>query len=174
MKTMLPYWEQRLFVSDISVQDNITIYLKRQKNKMKRLFIVALLLTANVCFAQKKDNMDDNIVFLYNATLTDNKNIKCSGFDMDFHINTYNILQANGVIDSMFVGTNEKQLEDIDNRNWTYRCEFVIDKRQLKKDLINLNIQNLDGNCDLYINRKFVKNYNNSFVEYCDNIKKIS
>lgn len=139
---------------------------------MKRLFIVALLLVTTICSAQSTDIAIENVIFFYNATLTDNKDVTCKGFDMDFHINTYDILQSNGIIDSMFVRTNEKQLENIDNRNWTYKCEFNITKQQLKKDLINLNIQNLDGNCSIYINNKFVKKYNNSFVDYCDNVKK--
>ena len=139
---------------------------------MKRLFFAMFLLSCLLSSAQNEDNSQENILFFQNAVLTDGKDVTCKGFDLDFHINTYKILQKNGVIDSMFVRTNEKQLEDIDNRNWTYSCAFNVSKQQLKQEQINLYIQNLDGNCSLYINNKFVKYYNNSFLEYCDNVKK--
>ncbi|MGP1515255.1 MAG: glycosyl hydrolase 2 galactose-binding domain-containing protein [Bacteroidales bacterium] len=139
---------------------------------MKRIFIIVLLLVCSTLFAQEQEKVEDNVIFFYNAKLSNGKNIKCENFDLDFHINTYDILESNGIIDSMFVRDNEKQLEDIDKMNWIYSCKFKVTRKQLSKDFAYLNIQNIDGNCSLYINNKFVKYYNNSFIYNCDDIKK--
>ena len=139
---------------------------------MKRLFVVVMLFVASLCYGQKEEKFEDNVIFFYDAQLTNGDGIKCDGFDLDFHVNTYDILQKNGIIDSMFVRDNEKQLEEIDKMTWNYSCQFRVTKEQLKKDCAYLNIQNLDGNCSLYVNKKFVKYYNNSFLEYRQDIKK--
>jgi beta-mannosidase len=139
---------------------------------MKRLLVLVLFVSSFVLYAQQQESVEDNVIFFYDAQLSNGEDIKCKDFDMDFYINTYAILQSNGIIDSMFVRQNEKQLEAIDKMNWNYYCEFKVDKQQLQKDFAYLNIQNIDGNCALYINKKFVKNYNNSFLEYHDNVKK--
>ena len=140
---------------------------------MKRIILlIVIILYSLSAFTQNEDlTSEDNIIFFYKAKLTNNKGIKCSGFDLDFHINTYKILHHNGYIDSMYVRQNEKQLCKIDSMNWTYSAEFKVSKKQLSNDYANLNIRNIDGNCDLYINKQFVRHYNNSFLTYCDNIK---
>ncbi len=139
---------------------------------MKKFLISFLLFYPLLLLAQNQSNKDVTKVFFHNAMLTNGKDIKCTGFDLDYNVNTYDILQSNGIIDSMFVRTNEKQLERIDSMTWSYICEFHINKEDLKQDYAYLNIQKLDGNCSLYMNKKFVKYYNNSFLEYKDNIKK--
>ena len=132
---------------------------------MKRfLFVLLSLIVIVNLFAQ--DSIQQNLIFFYNAKLTNNDNIKVEGFDMDFHINTYKILQDAGILDSMFVRQNEKQLEYFDNMHWTYSAVFKVDKRQRKKDLAILNLENVDGNCDIYINKKHVAHLNNSFISY--------
>ncbi|MBQ7984968.1 MAG: hypothetical protein IJ250_04940, partial [Bacteroidales bacterium] len=139
---------------------------------MKRILTLLTLLFACTAYAQEVSKTEDNIVFFYNAELKDGKNTVCSGFDLDFHVNTYSVLQSCGVIDSMFVRCNEKQLAEIDNKNWTYKCSFQLNANQLKNDCAYLNVQNIDGNCKLYINKRYVRQYNNSFMSYRDNVKK--
>lgn len=124
-------------------------------------------------YSQKEvAEVDPDIIFFYDATLTSgDKKIKADGFDLGFYTNTYDILEANGDIDSIFVGTNEKQMAEIDSKDWIYSCDFYLNKRQLNKECAMLNIENVDGNCTLYINKKKVREYHNSFMHYRDNIK---
>lgn len=149
------FWVQQLYVT----------------KKMKR--IISLILLSIVTFSlYAQDSIQENLIFFYNSTLTNNKDIKVSGFDMDFHINTYNILYNAGYIDSMFVRQNEKQLSAIDTMQWSFVCDFKVSKKQLKKDLAVLNLENVDGNCWVYINNKKVKYLNNSFLSYHIPVKK--
>ena len=142
------------------------------------VFVIAVSCSAmaqglRLPFSQKEmAEMSPNLLFFYDANLrsSDNK-IKAKDFDLVFYTNTYEILEANGIIDDMFVGTNEKQLKEIDSKTWIYSCEFYLNKRQLKKDYAILNIENIDGNCELFINKKKVREYHNSFMRYRDDIK---
>ena len=41
----------------------------------------------------------------------------------------------------------------------------------MKKEFAYLNVENIDGNCTLYINGQKVREYHNAFMRYNDNIK---
>lgn len=120
----------------------------------------------------KKEVMEINphILFFYDVTLTNGKGIVADGFDLGFQTDTYEILLANGYLDSIFVRENEKQMHAIDTMTWIYSCNFSVSRKQMKKNFAYLNVENINGNCTLYINDKKVREYHNSFMTYRDDI----
>lgn len=110
-------------------------------------------------------------LFFYDVTLSNGRDIVADGFDLGFYTSTYDILEANGFLDSIFVRENEKQMLSIDTMTWTYSCDFVVSKEQMKKDFAYLTAENVDGNASLYINNKKVREYHNSFVTSYDDVK---
>ncbi|MBQ9253793.1 MAG: hypothetical protein IJ180_03345 [Bacteroidales bacterium] len=154
---------------------------------MKRLtFLLFLLLTVfslsaqiislpnlRLPFSQKEmAEIEPNLVFFYDATLmSSDKKIKAENFDLAFYVNTYEILESNNIIDSIFVRSNEEQMKEIDKKTWIYSCDFYLNKNQMKKDRAILNIERIDGNCSLFINKQKVREYHNSFMTYRDDVK---
>ena len=154
-----------------------------KQNKIIVIFLLCLFslssLAQNNIFSNlrlpfsKKEVMEINphVLFFYDVTLTNGKNIVADGFDLSFQTNTYEILHANGYLDSLFVRENEKQMHSFDTMTLIYSCSFKVSKQQMKKEFAYLNVENIDGNCTLYINGQKVREYHNAFMRYNDNIK---
>ncbi|MBR1769522.1 MAG: hypothetical protein IJ748_03600 [Bacteroidales bacterium] len=152
----------------------------------KEITLFLICITAVLCcFAQKHDfpslrlpfskqelmEVNPHTLFFYDVTLTNGREIVADGFDLGFNVNTYDILQENGYISPLFVAANERQAERIDTMTWIFSCEFRVSKQQMKKDFAFLNAEGVDGNAEVYINNKKVRNYRNSFMTYHDEVK---
>lgn len=72
-------------------------------------------------------------------------------------------LLANKVIDDPFFGTNEKQLQWIENENWNYKTSFFISKSELKFKNIELEFKGLDTYATVFLNGKPILEANNMF-----------
>lgn len=141
---------------------------------MKHYILFLLLVICSSLFAQednlKNSCLDSNIILFNNATLSNGKDVKIKNIDISFYANTYKILQDNNIIDSIFVKDNEKQMEKIDKMTWTYSCKFKIRKDQKQKKFAYLNMENIDGNCKIYLNKHLIRQSNNSFMSYNDEV----
>lgn len=72
-------------------------------------------------------------------------------------------LLANHIIENPFYGTNEKDLQWIENENWNYKTSFVISKSELKNKNIDLQFEGLDTYATVFLNGKPVLEANNMF-----------
>jgi beta-mannosidase len=72
-------------------------------------------------------------------------------------------LVANKVIEEPFFGTNEKQLQWIENENWNYKTSFVISKSELKFNNSVLEFKGLDTYATVLLNGKPILEANNMF-----------
>ncbi len=72
-------------------------------------------------------------------------------------------LLANKVIEDPFFGTNEKQLQWIENENWNYKTSFSISKSELKFKNIALEFKGLDTYATVFLNGKPILEANNMF-----------
>lgn len=80
-------------------------------------------------------------------------------------------LMANGIIPDPFVGTNEKDLGFVAEKDWEYKKVFSIDSEELNSDKIYLNCDMLDTVCELYINGKKLAQCCNCFIGYSFSVK---
>lgn len=80
-------------------------------------------------------------------------------------------LLANKEIPDPFVGTNEKDLAFVGEKDWIYRRKFTVSKEDLCAKQINLCCDMLDTICDIYINGKKIGSGKNCHIAYSFSVK---
>jgi beta-mannosidase len=75
-------------------------------------------------------------------------------------------LFQNQLIPDPFFGTNEKELQWIENESWEYETHFTISKAELKNQNIDLEFKGLDTYATVYLNGKVVLEANNMFRKW--------
>jgi beta-mannosidase len=75
-------------------------------------------------------------------------------------------LFQNELIPDPFFGTNEKQLQWIENENWEYETYFSLTKSELKNQNIDLEFEGLDTYATIYLNGKVVLEAENMFRKW--------
>jgi beta-mannosidase len=75
-------------------------------------------------------------------------------------------LFQNELIPDSFFGTNEKELQWIENESWEYETHFTISKAELKNQNIDLEFEGLDTYATVYLNGKVVLEAENMFRKW--------
>ena len=75
-------------------------------------------------------------------------------------------LLDHGLIPDPFYGENEKQVQWVERRDWTYRTQFQLSARQLARDGASLEFDGLDTYADIYLNGALLGKTDNMFVGY--------
>ena len=80
-------------------------------------------------------------------------------------------LFQNNIIPDPFFGTNEKQLQWIENENWEYETKFNLSKTELKNQNIDLLFEGLDTYATIYLNGKLLLETDNMFRTWNKSVK---
>ena len=72
-------------------------------------------------------------------------------------------LHENKLIPNPFVRNNEKELQWIGEKNWTYRCDFVPEKGILNKKNQVIYFEGIDTYADIFLNGEKIISSNNMF-----------
>ena len=72
-------------------------------------------------------------------------------------------LLANKVIENPFFGSNEKDLQWIENENWNYKTSFLISNSEINFKNIELEFNGLDTYASVFLNGKLILEANNMF-----------
>ena len=72
-----------------------------------------------------------------------------------------------------FYGTNEKEIQWVENEDWEYKTCFVVTKEQLDRDAAQLTFEGLDTYADVYLNGSLVLKTDNMFVGYPVPVKSV-
>ena len=80
-------------------------------------------------------------------------------------------LFVNKLIKDPFTGTNEKDLQWIENEDWEYVGKFNCDNTTLKNKHIQLNFEGLDTYATIFLNGKQILECNNMFRSWNINVK---
>lgn len=75
-------------------------------------------------------------------------------------------LFQNQLIPDPFFGTNEKELQCIENENWEYETHFTLSESELKNQNIDLEFEGLDTYATVYLNGKVVLEADNMFRKW--------
>jgi len=78
----------------------------------------------------------------------------------------------NKVIPDPFFGTNEKQLQWIENEDWEYEAIFTVSAKELKNENIDLQFDGLDTYAEVFLNGKSVLKADNMFRIWKIDVKK--
>lgn len=77
----------------------------------------------------------------------------------------------NKAIPNPFFGTNEKQLQGIENENWEYESVFSVTQKELKNEVIELQFEGLDTYAKVYLNNKLLLEADNMFRTWNVDVK---
>ncbi len=81
-------------------------------------------------------------------------------------------LIAAGRIKEPLVGLNFSDCRWTENRSWWFKKNFKITENHLKADLIELDLNGLDSNAEIFINDKYIGSHRNAFRPFTADIKK--
>lgn len=80
-------------------------------------------------------------------------------------------LLQNKSIGNPFFGTNEKQLQWIENETWEYETNFMVSSEELKNETIALQFDGLDTYAEVFLNGKSILKADNMFRTWKINVK---
>ncbi|KGD69404.1 beta-mannosidase [Flavobacterium aquatile] len=80
-------------------------------------------------------------------------------------------LLANKIIPDPFLGTNEKQLQWIENEDWEYETTFSLSESELKNQNIDLIFEGLDTYATVFLNGKLLLETDNMFRTWNTSVK---
>lgn len=83
------------------------------------------------------------------------------------------LMQA-GIIPDPFYGTNEKNVQWVEEKDWEYQCSFQLSEEQLLSPHIQLVFEGLDTYGDVYVNDSMVITADNMFRKWQTDIKPIA
>lgn len=81
-------------------------------------------------------------------------------------------LHANKLIPDPFYADNEKQVQWIENEDWEYQTVFSVDKKMMRKDIIEIQFSGLDTYADVYLNESLILKADNMFRSWNVDVKK--
>ncbi|MQY64874.1 MAG: glycoside hydrolase family 2 protein, partial [Clostridia bacterium] len=71
-----------------------------------------------------------------------------------------------------YIGLNEKNIQDLENKSWNYIKEFELDNLPAEEN-VELVFEGIDTLSDIYLNGRYLGNTDNMFLEYRFDIKDI-
>lgn len=80
-------------------------------------------------------------------------------------------LLNNQIISDPFWGNNEDSIQWIEEKNWAYTKDFILDSSWLDFQSIELDMDGLDTYADIYLNDKFLLSTDNMFKKWRLNCK---
>lgn len=80
-------------------------------------------------------------------------------------------LFTNKIIPDPFLGTNEKQLQWIENEDWEYETKFTISESEFKNQNIDLIFEGLDTYATVFLNGKLLVEADNMFRTWNASVK---
>ncbi|MDD2285633.1 MAG: glycoside hydrolase family 2 protein [Paludibacter sp.] len=82
-------------------------------------------------------------------------------------------LMRHSKLPNPFRGTNEKEIQWVEEKDWEYRTLFTLTQEQLRYDAIQLIFEGLDTYADVYLNGSLILRADNMFIGYTLNVKPI-
>ncbi|WP_431135432.1 glycosyl hydrolase 2 galactose-binding domain-containing protein [Psychroserpens mesophilus] len=85
--------------------------------------------------------------------------------------NVHSDLLENNHIKNPFIGNNEDGLQWISKTDWEYKTNFLVDKKTLNKQHIELNFEGLDTYASVFLNDSLILESHNAFRTFSIDVK---
>lgn len=72
-----------------------------------------------------------------------------------------------------FYGTNESEIQWVEDEDWKYRTTFMVNEEQLRRDDAQLIFEGLDTYADIYLNGALILKTDNMFVGHTVSVKSV-
>lgn len=82
-------------------------------------------------------------------------------------------LLDNALIPNPFYGTNEYEINWVENADWEYRTVFRVTEKEMEHDAALLTFEGLDTYADVYLNGSLLLKADNMFVGYSIPVKEV-
>lgn len=134
--------------------------------QMSRLFLTVFLMLGATAFAQRMER-----------NLGAEKWLFAEQGQGNFHAATvpgtvHTDLFKNSLIPDPFYGDNEKRLQWIEEKNWTYKTSFNLTQAELNKQNIEMIFEGLDTYADVFLNGTKILSADNMFRTWKTDVKK--
>jgi beta-mannosidase len=129
-------------------------------SKKKILISCVFFLSLFLFFSCQQKSTGEKILFTENWEFyfEDNDEWYPATVPGNIHTDLFN----NGLIPDPFIATNENSLQWIGERNWKYRCSFML-KSDLSDQNFEMVFEGLDTHAEIFINDYFIGSTNNMF-----------
>lgn len=117
--------------------------------------------------------MPQNTEHLLNSGWKFHQSGKTEWLDAKVPGSIYNDLLLNKKISHPYRNSNEKDLQWIEQEDWTYQCVFALSSKELKKDGILLEFEGLDTYAEVSVNGKTILLTNNMFRTWTSEVKEL-
>ena len=130
-----------------------------------KLKLLLVLLVVSFRVAAQQINLKSFVWNLYSDTV--------SATDVD-PSDVYLALFSKGIIDKPFFGDNEKKLQWVSKKEWTFETEFPLSAKTLEKDRVEMVFEGLDTYANVYLNGQLVLKADNMFRKWVVDIKRVA
>jgi beta-mannosidase len=87
--------------------------------------------------------------------------------------NIHTDLMANDLLPDPFIGTNELEVQWVEEKDWEYHTTFLLSSKLMKNDHIDLIFEGLDTYADVYLNDSLILQANNMYIPWTIDVKNL-
>lgn len=136
---------------------------------MKKIFF-GLLCCSNLVYGQAKDNSE---VLVLNQGWTFAQAGTNKWLEATVPGTVHQDLIHHQLLPNPFYGTNEEQIQWVENEDWEYQTHFTVTDEQLNREGAQLVFEGLDTYADVYLNGSLLLKSDNMFVGYTVPVKSV-
>lgn len=132
---------------------------------MRGKLIFTIWIFSSICSAQNQPN----ILYLNNWKLKNSKKLIELNVELPGEVHSY--LFQGGIIPNPILGLNEKNVHWVAEQEWIFETEFPFQNEIKKEQAAFLNLNQIDGIAEVYLNNQLVLKSENSFLHYNLSVK---
>ena len=139
----------------------VIFVIKAKKNhlhSMHRLFSIFFCLMPLIMMAQKREVISLNEYWQFSQV---NDTV---WYDAEIPGSVQADLIRHGVLPDPFYGTNEKEIQWVEDQDWDYRKTFIVNTNQLSHDDAFIFFEGLDTHADVFLNGAKILQTENMFI----------
>ena len=145
----------------------LSLQLKKNITSMKRLISIVFSLMPLFLMAQYSEIISLNEGWQFSQV---NDSV---WYDAEVPGSVQADLIEHGVLPDPFYGTNEKDIQWVEDEDWDYRKTFVVNANQLSHDDAYIFFEGLDTHADVFLNGARILQTENMFIGHKVPVKNI-
>lgn len=134
---------------------------------MRKIITMLLTILPLLAYAQQSETIQLNEGWQFSKMNSD------QWYDADVPGSVQRDLVSHGVLPDPFYGTNEEQLQWVEDVNWDFKKTFNLSAAQLQHDEALLQFEGLDTHADVFLNGSRILRTQNMFIGYEVRVKEL-
>ena len=146
---------------------SIFVFHSLRKITMRKIITMLLTILPLLAYAQQSETIQLNEGWQFSKMNSD------QWYDADVPGSVQRDLVSHGVLPDPFYGTNEEQLQWVEDVNWDFKKTFNLSAAQLQHDEALLQFEGLDTHADVFLNGSRILRTQNMFIGYEVRVKEL-